>query len=236
MLKDWSDQTPSHMPIIIWFEPKDEDADFLDPSLIPILGHYSELEEDILSVWPEERVFTPDDVRRGYATLPEAIGAERWPTLGKFRGRAIFSMLDSDNHRESYTRDPSALDGRLLFVDADQATDPYAALLKINNAQSDGDEVRILVEAGFIATSNVDGVARDDADNAARSEGSLEAGVHDPSSDFPCWVPTVTTGLTSRTASLHGATPRTGLIHSRQRTSRTFHDESNHSLRPFSLT
>jgi glycerophosphoryl diester phosphodiesterase len=188
VVKDWSDQNPLHMPIMIWLEPKDEDADFLDDTLVPIFGHYDELEAEILSVWPKERILTPDDVRKDYATLPEAIAAEGWPTLGALRGRVIFSMLDSENHREAYTRDAPALEGRLLFVDADQASDSYAALFKINNAQSDGEQVQSLVAAGFIVTSNVDGVTQDDAANAARSEASLEAGVHYSSSDFPAPV------------------------------------------------
>lgn len=36
VVKAWSDQDPSHMPIMIWLEPKDEDADFLDDTLVPI--------------------------------------------------------------------------------------------------------------------------------------------------------------------------------------------------------
>lgn len=42
--------------------------------------------------------------------------------------------------------------------------------------------------AGFIVTSNVDGVTQEDAANAARSEASLDAGVHYSSSDFPAPV------------------------------------------------
>jgi len=188
-VKEWSDQNPFHMPILIWLEPKDEDIDWLFPNLIPISGHYEELESEILSVWPEERILTPDDVRRDYETLPDAIETEGWPTLGDLRGRVIFSMLDNDNHREEYTRDAPALEGRLLFVDADEETDSFAALFKINNAQSDGDKVRRLVRAGFVVTSNVDGPEQDDSYNEARLGASLEAGVHYLSSDFPVPVP-----------------------------------------------
>ena len=84
--------------------------------------------------------------------------------------------------------DPFGLEGRLLFVDADRSTDPYAALFKINNAQSDSEEVQTLVAAGFIVTGNVDGVTQEDAANPARSAASLEAGVHYSSSDFPAPV------------------------------------------------
>jgi len=172
VVKDWSDQNALHMPIMFWLEPKDEDADFLDDTLIPVFGHYDELEAEILSVFPKERILTPDDVRKNYATLPEAIAAEGWPTLGALRGKVLFSMLDSENHREAYTRHAPALEGRLLFADADEATDPYAALFKVNNAQSDGDEVRSLVAAGFIVTSNFDGFTQEDAANDARAEAS----------------------------------------------------------------
>jgi hypothetical protein len=190
IVKTWSDDHPRHAPIVIWLEPKDDAADWLFPDLLPISGHYDDLEAEILSVWPRERILTPDDVRGAHATLPEAIAAGGWPTLGQLRGRVLFSLLDSETHREEYLLDHPVLEGRLLFVDSSNAEDPpYAAMFKINDAQGDAELVRGLVTARYIVTSNVDNVEADDQANAQRLAASLEAGAHFLSSDFPAPVP-----------------------------------------------
>jgi hypothetical protein len=187
-IRQWSDENPWHMPVLVWLEPKD-DAEIFFPNLLPVREHYRELEDEILSVWPRERILTPDEVRGRHETLPEAIREEGWPTLGDLRGRMIFSLLDSGENREAYTRESPVLRGRLLFVDASESTDPYAAMFKVNNARADREEVLALVEAGFIITSNVDGPENSDEENRDRLEASLAAGAHYLSSDFPAPVP-----------------------------------------------
>lgn len=186
-IRAWSDGNRCHLPLLIWLEPKDE-ADNLDRTLEPIAEHYADLENEILAVWPSDRILWPDEVRRSHDTLPEAITAEGWPTLGELRGRVIFALLDSGEHREAYTRDAPSLEARLLFVDSDGPTDSYAAVFKINNAQSDADEVRNLLEAGFVITSNVDGAESSDDENRERAAASLEAGSNYLSTDFPAPV------------------------------------------------
>jgi len=187
-IREWSDANPWHMPVLVWLEPKD-DAEIFFPNLLPVREHYGELEDEILSVWPRERILTPDEVRGNHETLPEAIVEKGWPTLGELRGRVIFSLLDSGENREAYIRDSPVLQGRLLFVHASEASDPYAAMFKVNNARSDRTKVLALVEAGFIVTSNVDGPDNSDEENQDRLQASLEAGAHYLSSDFPAPVP-----------------------------------------------
>ena len=189
LTKAWSDANPDHLPIVFWLEPKDEaDDPAIDPTLLPIAGHYDEIEAEILSVWPRERLLTPDDLRQGLDTLPEAIAAHGWPTLGELRGKAVFSMLDSGEHREAYAADHPNLAGKLLFVDATAPTDAYAAMFKVNNAVSDAEQVHSLLEAGFVVTSNTDGVDQSDEDNAAKLAATLAAGSHFISSDLPAPV------------------------------------------------
>jgi hypothetical protein len=185
IIKNWSDEHRWHMPLVIWLEPKDEEMDSLYPDLEPIAGHYDELEAEILSVWPEKRILKPDDVRGDHASLPEAVAAEGWPTLGELRQKVIFSMLDSQTHRQHYTQDAPNLAGKLLFVDSDDPADPYAAFFKVNNAQADFDLTQNLVSAGFIVTTNTDGVDLSSAENHARLNGCLDSGAHFLSTDVP---------------------------------------------------
>lgn len=186
-IKEWSDHNPWHLPIAVWIEPKDEQAG-LDAELQPLTGKFGDLEEEILSVWPRERLLVPDDVRGLHPDLPSALRSDGWPTLGRLRGKAIFALLDRERHRDEYTEGAANLAGRVMFVAADSEKDPFAGFFKINNAQQEAERVRRVVEAGFIVTSNVDGPTNSDEHNQAKLDASLAAGIHFGSSDFPAKV------------------------------------------------
>ncbi len=188
IVKNWSDQNRWHMPLLIWLEPKDEEMDSLYPELEPIAGRYDELEAEILSVWPQERILKPDELRRDHQTLPGAIGASGWPTLGQLRQKVVFALLDDETHRQNYVGSSSNLAGKLLFVDSTDPEEPWAAFFKINNAQSDFDRIQELVDAGFIVTTNTDGPEQTDEQNQTRLDASLASGAHFLSSDFPAPV------------------------------------------------
>lgn len=183
-IKRWSDANQEHLPLLVWLEPKDEDFDWADSRYQPIAGHYGELEADILSVWPKERVLAPDEVRGGHATLPQAIESDGWPTLGALRGRIAFALLDGENHRLAYTTKAPNLEGKLLFVATSSASDPYAAFFKINDARSEKELIGGLVDRGFIITTNADSPGESDESNQARLDASLESGAQFFSSDF----------------------------------------------------
>ncbi len=183
-IKGWSDANPYHMPIMIWLEPKDE-LDAMVPGMGLIDGHYGDLDDEIWSVFPDWQVLTPDAVRGEHETLPEALSADGWPTLGELRGRVVFSLLDSSNHRDNYKAGAENLAGKAIFVDADDVTDPFAAMFKMNNAQTDFDRVQERVAAGFLITSNADGADNDDATNTSKRDDSLASGTHFLSSDSP---------------------------------------------------
>jgi hypothetical protein len=185
-LEAWSAANRWHLPLVVWIEPKDLDA--LDETLIPITGRIFEIEDEILGVFPRERVFMPDDLRRGHVDLPAAIAADGWPTLGVLRGKVIFALLNRHGHRDDYLDGAPALEGRVMFVAAASRDEPSAAFFKIDNAQAEGERIRGLVEAGFVVTSNVDSADASDEENAARLEASMAAGVHFGSTDFPAPV------------------------------------------------
>lgn len=170
-LKAWSDANPGHHPLFIFLEPKD-DADRVTDRIV---GHYDALEAAILSVWPRSRILTPDDVRRGRATLREAVTEDGWPTLGETRDKAVFVLLDDDHepgaHHYEYTEGNRTLDGKLLFVTADES-DPYAAILSINDPHDP--RIEAGAKAGFIVRT----MPGDSFQNGAfTSRDDLEAGL-----------------------------------------------------------
>ncbi len=183
-IKGWSDAHPGHLPVMIWLEPK-SDADFLDATLLDLFGRWDELEAEILSVWPRDRILAPDDVRGDHATLRDAVTTDGWPTLGEVRDKLIFALLDGGEHRDDYLAWSPDLVGRLLFPDTESAEDPNAGMFKINNAVTDAAKVSELAAAGFMITSNVDSPTDSDEDNAAKLAASLASGPHFVSSDFP---------------------------------------------------
>lgn len=179
LVRAWSDAHPWHLPVMIWFEPKD-DVDSLDETLLELSGRWDELEAAILDVIPRGRILAPDDVRGGFATLPEAIAASGWPTLGEVRGTVLFSMLDDGDHRDEYVADAANLAGKLMFVDGDGVEAPFSATFKMNDGTDPAVAER--VAAGFLVTSNAGQAPEGDADHWAAS---LAGGPNFISTDFP---------------------------------------------------
>jgi len=181
VLRAWSLAHPCHSPFTVWIEPKD-DIDAAVEGLMPLAGHLTELDAAITAAWPRDALITPDDVRGGYATVPEGVAAG-WPSLADARGKLLLAMLDGGAARSEYLDGAPALEGRVLFVASDSATDPFAATFKIDDAPGNAAEVAELVAAGFLVTSNADSAADGDATNTARFDASLAAGPHNLASD-----------------------------------------------------
>jgi hypothetical protein len=177
----WSDAHPCHSPITIWIEPKD-DLDAAVDGLEPLAGHMTELDAAITAVVPREKLIEPDDIRGGRATLSEGVAAG-WPSLAATRGHVLFALLDDTEHRAEYLEGAPALEGRVLFVNADSAADAFAATFKIDDAPGNADLVKGLVAANFLVTSNVDSNERDDATNSASFAAALDAGPQNLASD-----------------------------------------------------
>lgn len=70
-IRTWADVNRGHLPILIWVEVKDDVGGlaFLD---------LDDFEEEILSVIPRDRLFTPDDLRADHGSLRAAIEADGW--------------------------------------------------------------------------------------------------------------------------------------------------------------
>lgn len=174
LLKTWSDGHPGHHLLFVLIEPKDG----VDKE--KITGHYDELDAAILSIWPQDRVLRPDDVRGSHPTLREALEKDGWPTLGQTRNKAMFVMLDSGSHRTNYLEGHGQLQGRVLFARGGQG-EPWSSVLET----SDVAQVSQAVKLGYLVRSKADDPGASDQDNLARSKSLLAAGAHLISSDVP---------------------------------------------------
>ncbi len=174
LVRTWSDSHPGHHLLFVLIEPKDA----VDSN--KIVGHYDELDEAILAVWPKERVLRPDDVRGSHKTLREALEEDGWPTLGQTRNKAMFVMLNSGHHRTNYLKGHPNLEGRVIFMRGGQG-EPWSAIIET----SDTKKVSAAVKAGYLVRSKADDPNDSDEKNEARSKGLLAAGAQLISSDLP---------------------------------------------------
>lgn len=153
---DWSEHNPGHVPIFILLELKEdgESPDLTQP--LPFgQKELAALEAEILAIIPRQKILTPDDVRRGERSLPDALRKHGWPKLDSVRGKIIFGLDNEGAVRDRYLQDHPALQGRLLFVSV-PATNPAAAWMKLNDPIRDFDQIQRLVKAGFLVRTRAD--------------------------------------------------------------------------------
>jgi hypothetical protein len=184
VLREWSDDNPAHLPLLVMIEPKApramEEADYIA------------LDEAVLAAWPAERVLAPDALQGDHATLRDAVLADGWPTLGALRGHLIVVMLDTGIHRESYTDGGTTTAGRLLFPTSGRAfgtEDPLAAFFLLDDPESEAERIAETVGAGFLVRTRADsGGVEARAGDTTRMDIAMASGAHFISTDFPAAV------------------------------------------------
>jgi hypothetical protein len=179
-LKTWSDKNLAHPTIFIQIEPKD--------GVFPEeMAHYVEvLERDVLTVWPRERVLTPDDVQKDSPTLRDAVLTRGWPTLGESRGKIAFFINEKADIRTFYTYNMTSLKGRLMFAEGDSTNDPWAALFILNDPISDFDAIQSAVKSGYMVRTRADGeVSSIHNNDRSKLEKALASGGQLVSTDYP---------------------------------------------------
>jgi hypothetical protein len=197
--RDWSDANPDHLPLMIYIEAKsdrveDEAAEggvsldglpieFTEP--VPFTREvFDDLEAEILEVFPPDRVFTPDELRRDHDTLRDAVLEDGWPTVDEMRGQVFFGLIDTGEDRDVYRGDAPSLEGRLLFTSADPG-DPDAAFIRVDDPIEDGDLIGELVTDGFLVRTRAD-TPTDQArsGDVTRRDAAIASGAQYVSTDY----------------------------------------------------
>ncbi len=183
IVKAWSDAHPGHQVLYMLVEPKDDQ----DQEWETIVGHYTDLDNEILAVWPRERLVVPDDVRGTWATVAEALKNDGWPTLGSTRSKAFFILLDNGAHRDNYLALHPNSEGGIFFLRGDGG-EPWCGVIEHGNSFRDSAAVTADVAAGYLERTAADSVGDTDAANRQAADAALTLGAHIISTDFP--VPT----------------------------------------------
>lgn len=188
-LKDWSDKNPRHVTLFVLVELK---SDSFSPLTRPIgwdEAGFEALEEEILSVWPRERILTPDHVRNGKPTLRDAVQGIGWPTVESERGKIAFLLDNEGGLRDQYLVKSEILAGRLLFTSVER-DHPAAAWMKRNDPVGSLAEIQALVRDGFLIRTRADSGTKEARENiTSRRQLAIESGAQLISTDFlkPDW-------------------------------------------------
>jgi hypothetical protein len=188
-VRDWSQAHSLHVPLMILVEAKQEaipdpaNLGFVTPHAIGA-PELDALDAEIRSVFDDDDLITPDQVRGNHASLEEAIKTDGWPTLGASRGKVLFALDNEDGVRDAYISGHPALKGRALFTSSPRGT-PEAAFLKLNDPVKDEAAIRQAVADGYIVRTRSDGdtVQARSGDTTMR-EAALRSGAQWVSTDY----------------------------------------------------
>ncbi|EHR61627.1 phosphatidylinositol-specific phospholipase C1-like protein [Saccharomonospora cyanea] len=190
-VRDFSEANPGHVPIVVMLEFKRT-----DPAKEALGGPKSPpwneanldaVDAEIRSVFGEDDMITPDDVRLPGRTLEESVLSGGWPTLRQARGTVLFLM---DNNRgparDNYLRGRPSLEGRVLFTNSNPGQPDAAYVQRNDPTGSHENEIRALVRAGYLVRTRADvpfSEAR--SGDTSRLEAALASGAQIISTDFP---------------------------------------------------
>jgi hypothetical protein len=185
IIRAWSLAHPSHTPILITMNTNDDKSRV--PGGTDELAFdekaYDALDAEIASVFPRRDLITPDQIQGRYPTLREAVLKRGWPRLGAARGKILFALDEEGRHIAAYRGARRSLEGRLLFVNTDEAS-AAAAYLTLNE-QADGPRIAADVKAGFIVRTRADADTVEARSNdTARRDAALASGAQYVSTDY----------------------------------------------------
>lgn len=153
-VRDWSTANPTHLPIMILVEVKT--PTFGEPAPVDA-ADLDTIDAEIRSVFADDQIITPDDVRGSAATLREAVTTTGWPTLAASRGKVLFGLDNGGEVRDLYAAGRPSLDGRVMFASMESTEDPAAAFFKRNDPLGENQAaIAELVRQGFIVRTRAD--------------------------------------------------------------------------------
>jgi len=189
-VKAWSVSHPGHLPIMVLVEAKDEAiADPLNLGFtipLPIDAQALDaIDAEIRSVFTDEQLILPDDVRGDAVTLELAVLERGWPALSEARGRVLFALDNGGAVRDAYVAGHPSLAGRVLFTDSAPGT-PEAAFIKMNDPLAEPGRIESLVAQGYLVRTRADADTQQArADDTVQRDAALASGAQYISTDYP---------------------------------------------------
>jgi hypothetical protein len=193
-IRAWSQAHPEHVPLFLLIETKHGRTTSIPNSVEaePFTTEtFDALDKEIRSVFHDDEMILPDQVRGSYPTLDAAVRAGHWPTLAESRGKVIF-LMDQKNAGPAYTAGHPVLQGRVLFTNADPGR-PDAAFVEENEGTPQ--VIDQLVRDGYIVRARADeNTVAARTDDTTRRDELLHSGAQMISTDYPLSEPSKWTG------------------------------------------
>ncbi len=179
-VRDWSAGHRGHLPVFVLLEPKHELGALVDGQAV---------DAEVRSVFPPERLLTPDDVQGSWPSLRQAVQQGGWPLLGATRDKVVVVYTDELVTRASYTSGETSLRGRAMFVYAEPSS-PLGAIASVPDARLGTARIADLVAAGYIVRTRADDAGVEaQANDSSRAVAALASGAQLISTDYPVPAP-----------------------------------------------
>ncbi|KAI1497740.1 hypothetical protein F5X99DRAFT_421148 [Biscogniauxia marginata] len=197
IVKKWSEAHPKHVPFPFMIEFKTAEggsAGGVAPVPWDDTALLDDLDAEIRSVFPPEKLITADDIRRGNLTLEESVLKYGWPDLDSARGRFLFLMDNSPGPiRDVYTTGRPNLEGRVIFTNSEPGYSD-CAFQKLNEPRNETNlgNIQKQVSAGYWVRTRADEPLTTILSNDTTSmrESAFASGAQIVSTDFPSYGPT----------------------------------------------
>lgn len=189
-IREWSLMNPSHLPITILVELKDNPAGSRGGFSLTVPLQFDNdlimgVDEEILEVFDRSHIITPDEVRGSYTTLQDAVLSTGWPTLAESRGRILFALDNTGRHRDDYLSLSQNLEGQVMFVSS-HLGEPTAGFVKMNDILTQFDQIQEFVKEGLIIRTRSDIPTQEArSGDTNRREMALSSGAQFISTDYP---------------------------------------------------
>jgi hypothetical protein len=181
-LLQWSNQHKNHLPIMILLNVKESGVPGGIKPRILTSEDYAQLDQEIRAVLPEQKLLTPDFVRKPGLSLQQTVLTQGWPGVTSSRGRFLFLFDGQPAQLELYRQQHPSLAGRVMF--GNYSTDSAeAAMVLQNQPEQQFDAIEKLVKQGYIVRTRSDEF-HPSAYSISRRDAALKSAAQIISTDF----------------------------------------------------
>ena len=186
-MRSWSLANPGHLPVFVTMNlkggrsPAPGGIDAVEWDVAAM----RELDRVLIETLGEDRLITPDHVRRGYSTLLQAIEGDGWPTVDELRGRFLFVVDHGGTIRDMYVDQNEAMAGRPMFTSGPEGAS-YGVFHIINEPIEQAERITRLVREGHIVRTRADAGTREmRVNDRSRFEAAMACGAQIITTDYP---------------------------------------------------
>ena len=190
---NWSKAHPRHLPIFISLRINDAKTPMPGATTPAACDEaaLNALDDEIRAAFPADQVITPDKLQGSHASLREAATAHAWPSLAQARGKVIFVLNDEAARIKTYQGSRKSLEGRMMFVAADEAS-PLAAFISLPDPVKDQPRIRQAAHDGLMVITRADAETREARKNSdIRRNAAFASGAQIIQTDFASADPAI---------------------------------------------